>query len=655
MLAKSRLFTKLYIACMLSCFPLTEGFCFDDDLALDMELDLGEETVETVSAPLQASKELATRATDAVSAAVKKAPKAINNLIPENMKGKTSQPLVQAAPKVDLLTRIKNKMPFTTSEIENWVLSQEDVNVCMENGKTMLIYLVSGHNNTEAVRFLLDNGADLRTHCTPQYEALFVALKENASLPMLETLINGGANIVATDEDGNTPLIIAAAYHTNPNVITSLFEFGLKSDAKNKFGYDALTMAAYHNNLPIVRMIADNLINLNSRDADGRTPLMAAAIRGNDMIMQYLIKQGADFNAADNHGVTVLDYYNKRGYLQTLSFKPTPFATLAEQLNQEYNFIAENHLKYNTMLQQGIYQQNADELVAEAIAHNADIDKLNTNGCTTFLNAVNANSPLSVLEKLLDAKADINTVCQAGKNALMNTLEMPETLLSALQKTERVRFLIKKGIDINAQDDNGDTALIYAVRHNAPSGVLRILLDAGVNVNATNKAGESAVMTAVKQNISAASLDVLLQSGADVNKADNRGDSPLRYAVKNNCTPEVIQILLESGADTETADVEGETPLWYALNHNLSDEVIAMLAAFDTNVNAFNAQGETPLLFALKHDLAVLVIKNMLGNGADPQIRGRDGRDAYDILKSKQFFNEALKKQTRERVLGEWD
>ncbi len=655
MLSKSRLIAGLYIACTLFCFPLAEGVCMEDDLSLDMELDLDDEAEESKTEPLTTTKELAARASKAVSAAVKKAPETINDLIPVNMKRTGSQSTAPTSPKVDLLTRIKNKMSFTTSEIENWVLSQEDVNVCMENGKTMLIYLISGYDNVEAVRFLLDNGADLHTHCTPQYEALFVALKENASLPMLETLINGGANIVATDEDGNTPLIIAAAYHTNPDVITSLFEFGLKSDTKNKFGYDALTMAAYHNNLPIVRTIADNLINLNARDAEGRTPLMAAAIRGNDMIMQYLIRQGADFNAADNNGITVLDYYNKRGYLQTLSFKPMPFSTLAEQLNQEYNFIAENHLKYNTMLQQGIYQQNADELVAEAIANNADIDKPNTNGCTTFLNAVHANAPLSVLDKLLNAKADINATCQNGKNALMDTLAMPETTLPALQKTEKARFLINRGININAQDDNGDTPLIYAAQYNAPSGLLKALLNADARINTANKTGETALLTAVKQRIPAANLDILLSQGADVNKADNSGESPLRYAVKNNSTPDIIQTLLEHGADTETPDVKGETPLWYALNHNLPVATTALLAAFDTNINNLNPAGDTPLLFAIKNDLAAPIVKNMLNNGADPQIRGRDGKNAYDILKNKQFFNEAMKKQTRERVLGEWN
>lgn len=655
MLSKSRLFTSLYLALALACTPLAAGFCLEDDLALDMDLDLTDEPTEPKSSALAASKELATRATDAVSAAVKKAPDAINNIIPVNLKGANPQAAKPTAPKVDFLTRIKNKMPFATSEIENWVLSQEDVNVCMENGKTMLIYLVSGHNNVEAVRFLLDNGADLRTHCTPQYEVLFVALKENASVPLLETLINGGANIVATDEDGNTALIIAAAYHSNPNVITSLFEFGLKADTKNNFGYDALTLAAYHNNLPVVRTIADNLINVNSRDAEGRTPLMAAAVRGNDIIMQYLIHQGADFNAADNHGVTVLDYYNKRGYLKTLPFKPTPFATLAEQLNQEYNFIAQNHLKYNTMLQQGIYQQNADELVAEAIANNADIDKLNTNGCTTFLNAVIANAPLSVLEKLLNANADINSTCQTGKNALMHVLETPEQTLPTQQKTERVHFLLDRSININTKDENGDTALITAAKNNAPAGLLQILLNAGAAINATNKSGETTLMTAIKQHIPAASVKTLLHQGADVNKADNSGESPLRHAVKNNSAPEVIQALLENGADTKTPDINGETPLWYALNHNLPEETTALLASFDANINDLNAEGDTPLLFALKHDLPALVVKNILSNGADPKIRGRDGKNAYDILKSKQFFNEAMKKQTRERVLGDWD
>ncbi len=645
----SRLIANAVIAAVLAGAPVFDAYGMDDDLALDMGLEEEDENIEEP----ETTANITDQAVKTISSAVKKAHNAANNLIPVNIKEKNGS-AADNKPELPLLTRVKNKKPFSTAEIENWALSREDVNTCMENGKTMLIYLVAGSNNTEAVKFLIDNGADLHTHCTPQYEALFVAVKEKASVPMIETLINNNANIVATDEDGNNALLLAAAYHPNSDVILSLMEFGLKTDFRNNFGYDALTLAAYNNSLPILQTILNHQINLNPRDNEGRTPLMAAAVRGNDMIMRFLINQGADFTAADHNGVTVLDYYNKRGYLKTLPFKQDSFATLSEKLKREYDFIAQNHLKYNTMLQQGIYGQNPDAAVAEAIAHNADINKPDDNGCTTLVNAAAINAPTSVLTKLLNANADINAACRLGKNALMQILEAPETRFSAADKTEKARLLTERGINIDAADESGSTALLYAVRNNAPAGLIQILLNANANADIADKTGETPLIAAAKQNLPETTA-LLLTAGADPNKADNKMETPLRYAVKNDANPQLVKALLDHGADTRTPDINGLTPLWYALKHKINEETTVYLITADKNLNTPNAEGDTPLLFALSHDYPATIVTALLANGADPKIKNRTGQDAYDILRSKQYFNEALKKQTREHVLDNWD
>lgn len=647
----SRFIAILAITTVLTNGLISDAYSMEDDLAFDMGLEETEEPTEEPASEI--TQNIAQQAAQTLSSAVKKAKNVTTNIIPANTKA-TPETITNNKPALPLLTRVKNKKSFSTEEIENWVISQEDINTCMENGKTMLIYLVAGSNNTEAVKFLIDNGADLHTHCTPQYEALFVAIKEKASVPMIETLVNNNANIVTTDEDGNTALMLAAAYHPNSDTITSLLEYGLKIDSKNKFGYDALTLAAYNNSLPVLQTILNNQINTNPRDNNGRTPLMAAAIRGNDMIMRFLINQGADFNATDNNGVSVLDYYNKRHYLKTLPFKQDSLATLSEKLKREYDFISQNHLKYNAMLQNGIYGQTPDATIAEAIANNADIDKPDNNGCTTLINASAINTPTSVLEKLLNAKADINASCNHGKNALMHIFEASETNFPAADKTEKANLLTEHGINTNATDENGNTALLYAIRNNAPSGIIQILLDANANPNIADNTGETPLITAVKQN-APKTVSLLLANGADANKADNKMETPLRYAVKADVNPLIIKSLLKHNADTQTPDINGLTPLWYALKNHANTESTVFLAYADKNLNQTNSEGDTPLLYALTNDLPSEIVKALLANNANPQIKNRSGKNAYDILKSKQYFSEALKKQTREHVLDGWN
>ncbi len=640
MAATTRL--SLFLGTALGLFLSAAPAICMDDLMLDMGLESGG---EEISAPSAA--DVAVQALPAPSTA----PKVTPPPAPE----KKLRPKKNIAAGIDLLTRIKKGMDFNTEEVEEWVMQGNDPNQCMENGRTLLLYLAALHNDTEALAFLINNGADLQTHCTPRYEALFVAVKENNSVPVVETLINNNANIVATDEDGNTALILTAAYNTNPQIISSLLEYGLKIDTKNNYGFDALTMAVYNNErIPMLQTLLDNGANINARDNAGHTPLMAAAVLGNDMIMQYLIKRGADYNAVDNLGISVLDYYNKRVYLTALPFEQNPYASPAEKLNNAYKFIAENHLKYNHALQQSLYQENTETALADALDNHADVDILDAKGCTTLLNAVMLNKSAAAIERLIKSKADPNASCQNGKTPLMFAAALANSAAPLTEQIEKIRLLADKGAKPDAKDEHGNTALIYAAANNAAPGIIQTLANAGSNINAANNTGETALMAALKNEADEKTILALLENKADPNIADNSGQTPLWQILTTNGKAPVLAALLRYGADTETPNAAGEMPLWYALTHN-SEDIAVLLAMASKNTNILNENGDTPLLFALKNNYPAEVIQALLENGANPKIRGKDGRDAFDILKSNQYFNEAMKKRTREHVLGGWN
>lgn len=652
MVAKLRfsLFLSTALGLAISVSP---AFCMDD-LMLDMGLDVEESEFSapqnSTSAPAETSH------VSAPAAQPLPAPTAAPKVTPPPAPKKAIRPKKNIASGIDLLTRIKKGMDFNTEEVEEWVMSGNDINQCMENGKTLLLYLSALHDDTEAINFLINNGAEIQTHCTPRYEALFVAVKENNSVPVIETLINNNANIVDTDEDGNTALILAAAYNTNPQIINTLLEYGLKIDTKNHFGFDALTMAVYNNGrLPMIQNLLDNGANINARDNNGRTPLMAAAVLGNDMIMQYLIKQGADYNATDNQGISVLDYYNKRTYPNTHPFELNPYASPAEKLSQSYNFIAENHLKYNNALLQSLYQENTEDAIAEALTNNADVDILDAKGCTPLLNAAMLNKSVMAIETLVNGKADVNAACQNGKTALMFTSGLADSATPLTEQVEKIRLLTNKGANPNAKDENGNTALMYAAANNAAPGIIQTLTNAEANINAVNNAGETALMVALKHQADEKTILSLLENGADPNIADNSSLTPLWQVITSDGKPTVLATLLRYGANTEIPNAAGELPIWYILTKSTNEETIVQLVSGVKNTNTPNQTGDTPLLFSLKNNYPATVIQALLENGADPKIRDKNGNDAYDILKNNQYFNEAMKKRTREHVLDEWN
>lgn len=122
-----------------------------------------------------------------------------------------------------------------------------------------------------------------------------------------------------------------------------------------------------------------------------------------------------------------------------------------------------------------------------------------------------------------------------------------EAFFKAVNEGDRelVASFIKAGIDINAKEDDGRTALLIAAEK-GDAAVAALLADNGADANARDADGYTALMyAAYKGNLEMAEL--LLKHGADVHAKDKDGWTALRFALLQGKT-QVADVLKKHGS-----------------------------------------------------------------------------------------------------------
>jgi ankyrin repeat protein len=257
------------------------------------------------------------------------------------------------------------------------------------------------------------------------------------------------AVVNAPDDTGATPLMYAVLY-SRPAIVNLLIDRGAAVDGTNRFGSTALMWAAART--PIVKTLLAHGADVNAKASDGTTPIVVAARVRNIEAMQAMIAAGADMRSTQT-----------RRKLLTAAYA-SPGSAVSDYLRSRHVTLA-----------------SADDLIVPLLARQRD--------------------DVARLEEMLAAGADPN------EEVPLITLSAPTDFLTVRgDKLGAVRMLEQAGVDPTARGPRGWTALMLAAGADAPSiPVLRHLLDAGVDVNAKDDDGRSALDWALTRGETAAS------------------------------------------------------------------------------------------------------------------------------------------------------
>jgi len=125
-----------------------------------------------------------------------------------------------------------------------------------------------------------------------------------------------------------------------------------------------------------------------------------------------------------------------------------------------------------------------------------------------------------------------------------------------------IKELLQQGVNVNAADIEGRTALTFAA-FNGHSDIILELLTAGADLNVRDAMGRTVLMYCATGPFPEAAA-ILLDKGADPNlvDSDEHFTALMHAAAEGNL--EVVKVLMDHGADPTKVDIDGDNAASFA-------------------------------------------------------------------------------------------
>jgi len=193
---------------------------------------------------------------------------------------------------------------------------------------------------------------------------------------------------------------------------------------------------------------------------------------------------------------------------------------------------------------------------------------------------------------------------------------------------ELMKYLIKKGADVNKLNGYGETCLFSICNRNNRDykndiEILKYLINNGADVNKENEEGETPLHRACAWQYMDI-IKILVENGADVNKGNKNGYTPLHEACRGD-NKYLVKYFIENGGDVNKEDEKGRTPFLNACS-NSNDNILKTIFEYgiNVNVNKEDKNGESPLFVGcLKNNINI--VKLLIENGADVNKEDENG------------------------------
>ena len=427
-----------------------------------------------------------------------------------------------------------------------------DMNI-MSRHKQHVLILACEHGDTTSVELLLASGVDVSVSGTPRYDYQIPyeeatplhAACANSHLPVVQLLVDHGADIEKTNESSATPLI-AAVRANDLSVIRSLLDSG--ADVNHAVDVTPLSEAAGKCELKIVEEF-----------------LSAGAIIGGPSTKENALARAC---RSRQPIVTELLLANLRGNEYEVKICDEALSAAIECGRREM---------VRLLLEHGV--SPSFEMIRQACAAGV----------------------LEVVKMLVDTGVDVNED-DGNDGPLLH-------VAACHSRPDTVRFLISRGANTLLRSPRYGSPLIAALEGTMDTQekpgckevlqceqIVRILFDAGAEMDTTIRTFGNTLHLASYMG-SEVIVRQLLERMEDINTIGGYFESPLIAGLEGN-HPTVVDLLLDRGSEVNQFLPEHGSALHYACGHG-SERQIQSLLDHGADLNAYDDKHASVLAAAM--------------------------------------------------------
>ena len=332
-----------------------------------------------------------------------------------------------------------------------------DTNIAEINGSTCLMGAVTVDCSKDALQAIIDHGADVNATHKDNQTALMACVHRHVDA--IHVLLEAGSDTNVADNHGETCLMHAANSDCSKEVLQTIIDHGADVNATNSIKLTELMMACEEKHVDAIHLLLNAGADTNITDNYGQTCLMHATINDcSKEVLQAIIDHGADVNA-NKDNFTALICACENGYVDAIH--------VLLKAGADNNIADENG---NTCLRHAVCGHCCKEVFQAIINHGADVNATNKEHCTALMWAC-VQKHVYAIQILLKAGCDTNIADKDGNTCLMIAVNKDCS-------NDVLQTIIDHGADVNATMKQNITPLMFAC-NKANIDAIELLLNAG--------------------------------------------------------------------------------------------------------------------------------------------------------------------------------